>query len=111
MSTPPLGIPESLLPRLHKAAERLGRPVEELVHEALSGYLDEREADEAPKPGFDEVVFGDGDSTQKFGATEFRQLPLRHQVKLLMGKPVHFFREGSEIPREQAMSLAGFAKS
>ncbi|PRP92633.1 hypothetical protein ENSA5_48150 [Enhygromyxa salina] len=117
MSTPKPGVPASLLPRLSKVAERLGRPVEELIEQALTRYIEEheheheheRERDAAPGPGFDEVVFGEGDSAQKFGAAEFRQLPLRRQVKLLMGKPVHFFREGREIPREQAMSLAGIA--
>lgn len=110
MSTAPLGVPASLIPRLNKVAERLGRPVEELIHEALTGYLDEREPSEAPQPGFDDVVFGEGESAQKFGAAQFRQLPLRQQVQLLMGKPVHFFRDGHEIPREQAMSLGGIAK-
>lgn len=111
MSQPELGVPASLLPRLHKVAERLARPVEELVEEALTHYLDEREAAEPSEPGFDEVVFGDGEDVLKFSAADFRQLPLRRQVHLLLSKAPHFFRDGREIPREQAMSLAGTAKA
>ena len=90
--------------------KRLGRPAQELLGEALDRYLDEHGPEVVPESGFDEVVFGEGDDTHRFGAAEFRQLPLRRQVSLLMGKPVYFYRNGRQIPREQAMSLRGIAK-
>jgi predicted DNA-binding protein len=110
VSSSELGVPEALLPRLHELAERLGRPAQQLVREALERYLEELEADEAPEPGFDEVVFGEGESALTFGAEQFRQLPLRRQVHLLLSKAPRFFRGGREIPRAQAMSLRGVAK-
>ncbi len=102
-------VPSSLQSRLQKLADRLGRPVESLVEEALGRYLEEHEADvePEPEPGFDEVVFGQGDAAQTFTATDFRALPLRRQVRMLMMQTPRFFRGGEEIPREQALSLAG----
>lgn len=110
MSTAALGVPASLVPRLNEAAERLGRPVAELVEEALSRYLEEIEPEEDPVPGFDQVIFGEGEAKFEFSAEEFRELPMRRQVRLLMGRPSHFYREGREVPREQAMSLGGLTK-
>lgn len=97
-------VPASLLPRLQKVADRLGRPVESLVEEALGRFLDEHEEAE-PEAGFDKVVFGSGDAAQTFAAADFRALPLRRQVRMLMIQTPHFFRKGVEIPREQALSL------
>lgn len=96
--------------RLHELAERLGRPAEALLSEALDRYLDEHKVEPTSESGFDEVVFGDGDGALRFSAEEFRALPLRRQVHLLLTKPLHFYRGGREIPREQAMSLRGVAK-
>jgi hypothetical protein len=110
MSTPELIVPASHASRLLELAERLGRPAQELLGEALDHYLEEHGPEAAPESGFDEVVFGEGDDAQRFSVVEFRQMSLRHQVKLLMGKPVYFYRKGRQIPREQAMSLRGIAK-
>lgn len=98
--------------RVHELAERLGRPAQVLLSEALDRYLDEHKVEpESPaESGFDEVVFGDGDGAMRFSAEEFRALPLRRQVHLLLTKPLHFYRGGREIPREQAMSLHGIAR-
>jgi hypothetical protein len=109
MSAPELVVPASHASRLHALAERLGRPAQELLGEALDRYLDEHGPEVVPESGFDEVVFGESDD-MRFGAAEFRQLPLRRQVSLLMSKPVYFYRNGQQIPREQAMSLRGIAK-
>ena len=100
-------VPASLQPRLQKLAERLGRPVESLLEEAIGAYLEEHEEPEEPETGFDEVVFGAGETAQTFSAAEFRALPLRRQVRMLMIQTPHFFRGGEEIPREQALSLSG----
>ena len=78
-----LAVPGDLVPRLTKLAEGRGRPVEALVEDILRSYLDEHE-EQQPEPGFDEVVFGEGEEGLRFGVTEFRQLPLRRQVHLLI---------------------------
>jgi predicted DNA-binding protein len=111
MSATELVVPASHASRLFALAERLGRPAQELLGEALDHYLDEHGSEAAPETGFDEVVFGEGDDAQRFSAAEFRQFPLRRQVRLLMSKPVYFYRKGRQIPREQAMSLRGIAKA
>lgn len=59
------------------------------------GFLDEAT--------FDLVVFGSGDAEQRFAFEEFRALPLRQRVHLLLSKPPRFFLAGREIPRSQAM--------
>lgn len=60
-----------------------------------AGFLDE--------PTFDVVVFGAGDAEQRFAFDEFRALPLRQRVHLLLSKPPRFYLQGREIPRTQAM--------
>jgi hypothetical protein len=107
MSDAALTVSTSHASRLTELAERLDRPAQELLGEALDRYLDEHAPSDAPAPGFDEVVFGEGEDSLKFGADEFRALPLRRQVHLLLSKAPHFYRGGEEIPREQAMSLGG----
>jgi hypothetical protein len=58
-------------------------------------------------PTFDEVVFGEGDAEQRFGFDEFRELPLRRRVHLLLSKLPKFYLAGAEIPRAQAMRFNG----
>ena len=64
-----------------------------------TGFLDQ--------PTFDVVVFGSGEAEQRYSYDEFRELPLRHRVHLLLSKPPHFFVAGQEIPRLQAMRFQG----
>lgn len=58
-------------------------------------------------PTFDEVVFGEGEAEQRFGFVEFRDLPLRRRVHLLLSKLPKFYLAGAEIPRSQAMRFTG----
>ena len=61
------------------------------------------------EPTFDEVVFGEGegDNEQRYGFHEFRQLPLRRRVHLLLSKMPKFYLGGAEIPRAEAMRFTG----
>ena len=59
------------------------------------------------RPTFDEVVFGEGDEVQRLSFDEFRGLPLRRRVHLLLSKVPHFFLDGAEIPRVEAMRFNG----
>jgi hypothetical protein len=59
------------------------------------------------QPTFDEVVFGDGEAEQRYGFDEFRELPLRRRVHLLLSKPPRFYLGGEQIPRTQAMRFQG----
>lgn len=59
------------------------------------GFLDE--------PTFEFVTFGTGEAELRFSFAEFRQLPLRQRVHLLLSKPPRFYMAGQEIPRSQAM--------
>lgn len=61
------------------------------------------------EPTFDEVVFAEGDpeSEQKYGFHEFRALPLRRRVHLLLSKVPKFYLAGAEIPRNEAMRFSG----
>lgn len=63
------------------------------------GFLDE--------PTFEFVTFGSGEAEQRFSFAEFRQLPLRQRVHLLLSKPPRFYLGGQEIPRSQAMRFNG----
>jgi hypothetical protein len=58
-------------------------------------------------PSFDVVVFGSGADEQRFSFDEFRALPLRQRVHLLLSKPPRFFLAELEIPRAQAMRFHG----
>jgi hypothetical protein len=58
-------------------------------------------------PTFDEVVFGEGEQEQRYGFHEFRDLPLRRRVHLLLSKPPKFFLNGVQISRTQAMRFQG----
>ncbi|WP_106089353.1 hypothetical protein [Enhygromyxa salina] len=58
-------------------------------------------------PTFDEVVFGDGEGEQRFSFDEFRELPLRRRVQLLLSKLPKFYLGGAEIPRAEAMRFNG----
>lgn len=66
---------------------------------AQPAFLDE--------PTFDEVVFGEGEAEQRFGFREFRDLPLRRRVHLLLSKLPRFYLAGAEIPRTEAMRFTG----
>lgn len=59
------------------------------------------------EPTFDEVVFGEGESEQRYGFHEFRELPLRRRVHLLLSKPPRFYLDGVQISRTQAMRFQG----
>jgi hypothetical protein len=59
------------------------------------------------RPPFDEVVFGEGEQEQRFGFQEFRQLPLRDRVHLLLSKPPRFYLDGVQISRTEAMRFQG----
>jgi hypothetical protein len=61
------------------------------------------------EPTFDEVVFaeGDVDAEQRYGFHEFRALPLRRRVHLLLSKVPKFYLAGAEIPRTEAMRFSG----
>ena len=59
------------------------------------------------EPSFDVVEFGDGDEAERYGYSEFRRLPLRQRVHLLLSKPPRFYLQGKEIPRVQAMRFQG----
>lgn len=59
------------------------------------GFLDE--------PTFETVVFGSGEAQQRYSFSEFRDLPLRHRVHLLLSSPPRFYVADQEIPRAQAM--------
>jgi hypothetical protein len=59
------------------------------------GFLDEQT--------FDFVVFGSGDGQKRYSFTEFRELPLRHRVHLLLSSPPRFYVADQEVPRSQAM--------
>ena len=54
---------------------------------------------------FDEVVFGEGDNKISYSFEQFRAMPLRHRVKLLLGQVPRFYLNNIEIPRTQAMRL------
>jgi hypothetical protein len=60
-----------------------------------SGFLDEQT--------FEYVVFGSGDNEQRYSFSEFRELPLRRRVHLLLSSPPRFYVAGLEVPRSQAM--------
>ncbi len=64
-----------------------------------SGFLD--------APTFDVVVFGRDADAQRFTFEEFRALPLRQRVHLLLSQPPRFFLAEVEIPRAQAMRFQG----
>jgi hypothetical protein len=59
------------------------------------------------QPTFDEVVFGDGETQQCYGFEEFRDLPLRQRVHLLLSKRPRFYREGEQISSIEAMRFQG----
>ncbi|HVI00425.1 MAG TPA: hypothetical protein VM869_17025 [Enhygromyxa sp.] len=59
------------------------------------------------QPTFDEVVFGEGEEQQRYGFHEFRELPLRRRVQLLLSKPPRFFLNGVQISRTDAMRFQG----
>jgi hypothetical protein len=60
------------------------------------------------KATFDEVVFGEGeDSEQRYGFQEFRELPLRRRVHLLLSRMPKFYLAGAEISRAEAMRFQG----
>ncbi|PRQ03171.1 hypothetical protein ENSA5_17920 [Enhygromyxa salina] len=59
------------------------------------------------EPTFDEVVFGEGETEQRFGFQEFRDLPLRNRVHLLLSKLPKFYLGGAEISRAEAMRFKG----
>jgi hypothetical protein len=59
------------------------------------------------EPTFDEVVFGEGESEQRYGFREFRELPLRRRVHLLLSKPPRFYLGGVQISRTEAMRFQG----
>ena len=59
------------------------------------------------KPTFDEVVFGEGESEQRYDFHSFRRLPLRRRVHLLLSKVPKFYLGGVEIPRSEAMRFEG----
>jgi len=59
------------------------------------------------QPTFDEVVFGEGEDEQRYSFFEFRDLPLRRRVHLLLSKPPRFFLGGVQISRTQAMRFQG----
>lgn len=70
------------------------------VLRAQPAFLDE--------PTFDEVVFGAGEaSEQRYSFQEFRSLPLRRRVHLLLSKMPKFYLAGAEIPRSEAMRFNG----
>ena len=53
---------------------------------------------------FDEVVFHEGgDEECRYGFHEFRKLPLRRRVYLLLSTMPKFYLDGAEIPRSEAM--------
>ncbi len=52
---------------------------------------------------FDLIVFGSGEKEQRFSFAEFRDLPLRRRVHLLLSSSPRFFLNGEEISRAQAM--------
>ena len=56
---------------------------------------------------FDEVVFGEGESEQRFDFQHFRRLPLRRRVHLLLSKVPKFYLGGVEISRSEAMRFEG----
>jgi hypothetical protein len=64
---------------------------------AQPAFLDE--------PTFDEVVFAasGGEGEQRYGFQEFRALPLRRRVHLLLSKLPKFYLSGVEISRAEAM--------
>jgi hypothetical protein len=68
---------------------------------AQPAFLDE--------PTFDEVVFaaGGGEGEQRYPFHEFRALPLRRRVHLLLSKLPKFYLCGVEIPRAEAMRFNG----
>lgn len=61
------------------------------------------------QPTFDEVVFSaSGDEgEQRYDFQEFRSLPLRRRVHLLLSKLPKFYLDGAEIPRSEAMRFTG----
>jgi hypothetical protein len=61
------------------------------------------------EPTFDEVVFAasGGEGEQRYGFHEFRSLPLRRRVHLLLSKLPKFYLAGAEIPRTEAMRFTG----
>jgi hypothetical protein len=61
------------------------------------------------EPTFDEVVFSasGGEAEQRYGFHEFRSLPLRRRVHLLLSKLPKFYLAGAEIPRSEAMRFTG----
>ncbi len=59
------------------------------------------------EPTFDEVVFGEGETEQRYNFHEFRELPLRRRVHLLLSKPPRFYRDGAQISRTEAMRFQG----
>lgn len=54
------------------------------------------------KPTFEEVVFGDGDSEERYTFAEFLDLPLARRVKLMF-TPSRFYMHGRQISRTEAM--------
>jgi hypothetical protein len=60
-----------------------------------AGFLDEQT--------FEYVVFGSGEAQQRYSFAEFRELPLRHRVHLLLSSPPRFYAGDREVPRSQAM--------
>lgn len=56
---------------------------------------------------FDEVVFHEGTAEEvRFRFHEFRELPLRRRVHLLLATMPKFYRDGVEIPRTEAMRFS-----
>jgi hypothetical protein len=59
------------------------------------------------QPTFDEVVFGAGEDEQRYSFKDFRELPLRRRVHLLLSKPPRFYLNGVQISRTEAMRFQG----
>lgn len=56
------------------------------------------------KPTFDEVVFGAGESEQRYSFQQFCELPLKQRVELLLQQP-RYYRGGELIHQADAMSF------
>jgi hypothetical protein len=58
---------------------------------------------EQPARTFDEIVSDDG--ARRLTFDEFMALPLSDRVKLVITARPHFYKDGAEIPRSEALRL------
>lgn len=56
---------------------------------------------------FDYVIFQDGEDELRYDFEDFRELPLRQRVHLLLTRPPRFYRDEVEISRVEAMRFQG----